>query len=109
MRPEGPLNPSATAIPCSSVVVNKTFLGHPQQSLVFPLKFNSSKNPPQTPFKFPQSSHKSDFSKTRQIHQNSFGPVGFDEEFVGWGVCWKLGEIFVGKRGIVEDVPEMFY
>ena len=67
----------------TSVVVNKTFLGHPQQSLVFSPKFNSSKNPPQTPFKFPQSSHKSDFSKTRQIHQNSFGPVGFDEEFVG--------------------------
>ena len=55
-----------------------------------------------------QNSHL-DFSKTRQIHQNSFGPVGFDEEFCGWGVCWKLGEIFVGKRGIVEDVPEMFY
>ena len=32
--------------------------------------------------------------------------MNLTKEFVGWGVCWKLGEIFVGKRGIVEDFLE---
>ena len=78
------------------VVVNKTFLGQPQQSLVFPQNSTVPKNPPQTiqvPPKFTQIG----FLKTRQIHQNSFGPVGFDERILWWGCLLGIGGDFCGK------------
>ena len=93
----------------SVVVVNKTFLGHPQQSLVFP----PNSTVPKIPHKHHSSSPKVHTNRISQKHVKSirthFDLLDLTKEFCGWGVCWKLGEIFVGKRGIVEDVPEMFY
>ena len=92
------------------VVVNKTFLGHPKKSSTIP-RFSpqiqqfqkSPTNTIQVPPKFTQIG----FLKNTSNPSDSFGPVvNLTKEFVGWGVCWKLGEIFVGKRGIVEDFLE---
>ena len=92
----------------SVVVVNKTFLGHPQQSLVFAPKFNSSKNPPQTPFKFPQSSHKSDFSKTRQIHQTHLDLLDLTKNFVGGVSAGNWGRFLWENEGLLRMSQKCF-
>ena len=91
------------------VVVNKTFLGHPQQSLVFP----PNSTVPKIPHKHHSSSPKVHTNRISQKHVKSirthFGLLDLTKNLWGGVSVGNWGRFLWEKRGIVEDVPEMFY